>query len=321
MPQFVYGDSYGGVQSASQAATNSDRQLMVSLMAAAQQGQQLAAQRQAQQQQLQAQYGAQAIQQQQAAESAREFDANLAQRQAEKQSGEDLGYANLGLNEDRLAAQNDKIDQQLALASQTADQMGQPLADSLGNALSTRSDAFQKLQESQDAKAATDAEVQKALASGNYTFKKGIGLVSKDPEDKSFSGYAVDINNRLEKQQADATKAADDAKRADRALQMISSTITKSGFTADMSNGTIVHAKTGQPFSFLRNVNSQPVPASGSGAPSMPVMPTKPDASANPGFLSNMWNGLLSTVGMGKPAVKAPQRFVYDPQRGLVPVQ
>lgn len=328
---FVYGDSYGGVQSAAQASTNSDRQLLVSLLAAAQQGQALAAQRQAQMAEAQNRAQAQALDVARLQESQRQFDIGQEQKAQEGEEKAQATAANLGLNQDYLDEQKYQFDRRLEQAGQTATNMGEPLADSFGNALSARSDAFQTLQQANDSKVAADAEVQKALASGTVMFK-GKQLVPKDSTDPSFVSYTADLNTKLEKVQNDYQKAVDDAKRTDRAFQMIAATAQKSGFTPDMQNGQLVHAPTGQTFNFMRAINSQPVPLGGKTAPAaFPTIPTPATTAAKPGILASIWNALRSGVTnapvvqayqgfMERPAA-APKSFIYDPQRGLVPSQ
>lgn len=298
MPEFVYGDSYGGVQGAAQAADNSDRQFLLGLIGAQQAAQRLAIENAQAQSKISGDAMAPYLQSQQLAERARQFDANLAQRQDEQTAGEDLGYAGLDQRAEQFATQQEKADREIERLHIGASEMGKPLADSFGAALIGKTDAEQALQQAVTDKEKLLADINAGIARGSLrTDPKNKGSVLAADEDPSWKSYAAELNTKRTELDDRANEAAARAKEANRNLALITASLQKSGFTPDMQQGAIIHPRTGQVFSFM---NSTPI-APLRGAAKLPIAPAPP-APVQP---SHWYNPLMRAIGMGSPAAPA----------------
>lgn len=259
MGPFFYGDSYGGVQQAAQAAENSDRQMLQALWAAQQRGQELAFQ------QSQADRNAALAAQEmdlrraQLVENMRQWNQNFGEQQRQANDRTDLLWANTDLRQAALDQREAEFNKRLKLVSDKANYEGPALANSFANTLATRNSTFQSFQEAQANLAAINAEGERSRAQGLVSYDKAKGWVPAVDklQDKASINLATDLNKRIQEAALAIQQAQETAKRADSDFSRAAKLAQVRGFVPDMVNGSLLHPGTGQAFSFLQTQQAQ----------------------------------------------------------------
>ena len=264
----IYGDSYGGVQQAEQAANQSDNSMTLGLIAAHQAAQQIAMQQQTQQNAVEAAAQNRAIQMADSAERSRQFDLDYGLRK--EATGNSADYQQ-GLLDDRADARDAMLEQRrqkLFDEAQTAHGDGKSMSmdiwQSMLDANNTKNDLTAAQRE-------YDATMNRGVALakkeqlrwdgkkwvGVASYKNSAGDVVPAP---SSNTVAVDINEKLRLAAEKIRQAQTEAAQKQRDLQNYFKQAFSKGFDFNPASFALVHPKTQQAFPI------QPV-GSASGAP------------------------------------------------------
>ena len=251
---FVYGDSYGGVQSAEQAADSSDRQFYLGLLAAQRAAQELAMRQATQDFQMQG------------GMEDRVFnralkEAQLGELTRSHQAQESLGATRANIqeayNRGKIDVENKKLqedDQALQREIEQAGREGEALSKAFNEAL--------------QGKTATDTTFDQAQERLRQLDTQGRTLESRqalkwDKASKSFkaalpdyTGAALALNKAI-RESIDTLGQADEARRAAlKNLQGVQKQAYSAGFMPDPTGAGLIHTPTGLQFPFANQPNS-----------------------------------------------------------------
>ena len=254
---FVFGDSYGGVQAASQAAQNSDRNLLLSLMQAQQIGQRFAME-QANRSALAGQNWA--LGQQDRADRNAMNRINLDESRRIQDTNIDLAL--LGFEDRRLAAQEAaKIEAAKRKALIDAEMgkvnvAGPALANRFSELLNERNTAAEEFARIQQEALANEQEIARYLeqnqivpVDGAKDVYKASGMIGK--EEPAAKENVRKINDAIQRYKVELAEKAKNLDQVEKDLRRQLQVIESSSFIP--TQGGIVYPKTGQAFKFPEN--------------------------------------------------------------------
>lgn len=255
---YVFGDSYGGVQQAAQTQANSDRNFLLSLLAAGQQAQRMALD----------QHNTEAAR----AQNLYQFGAQLDQANQERALREEMGLMQLDQADEKLAKTQEIAAQKIAAMQDTvrqkaldthnekvaqADTIGPEVASRFAELINKNKEAADKYSRAEKDAMQLDIEMAAMESQNLIRRSKSDRMVFEpgNPSDSAQRATADRINEQFRKKRLALQQAMEEAEKTDQEFKQHTRVILGAGFVP--LNDALIYPKTGQVFKLP---NSQPVP-------------------------------------------------------------